>query len=163
MSRATFFRYFSSLGELRSEALARVTERHPELFTIPDIGAGSLEERIERFVDARMRFHETLHPMELLTRAHAAREADTADFIDANRQVLADQARQHFDTELQSVGPERRADMVTAIAVLTSVESWEQFRRSHHRSPTQARRARPTALAGILADSSSSTRENNGE
>jgi AcrR family transcriptional regulator len=152
VSRATFFRYFSTLVELRGEAAARVMERFPELFTIPDLGSGSLDERIQRFVDARVQLHETLHPLELLVRAHAARDADTSDFVDAVRQVLADQARQHFAADLRPHGPARRDDLVTTIAVLTSVESWQQFRRSHDRSPVQTRRAWRTALAGILIE-----------
>lgn len=150
VSRATFFRYFSTLFELRADAAARVAERFPELLSIPAIGAGSLGSRIQRFVDARVQLHETLHPLELLMRAHTARDPDIRDFVDATRQVLADQARQHFDPELRPHGPARRDDMVTAIAVLTSVESWQQFRHTHHRSPAQTRRAWRAALTGIL-------------
>ncbi|MCU0310964.1 MAG: TetR/AcrR family transcriptional regulator [Acidimicrobiales bacterium] len=151
VSRATFFRYFSTLVELRNEAAARVIERFPELFTIPAIATGSLDERIRRFVDARVRLHEALHPLELLTRSHAAHDADTAGFVDAVRQVHADQVRQHFEADLQPHGLARRDDMVAAIGVLTSVESWQQFRHSFGRSPFQTNRAWRTALAGILA------------
>lgn len=163
VSRATFFRYFSTLVELRSEAAARVMERFPDLFTIPALGAGSLDERIQRFVDARVQLHETLHPLELLVRAHATRDADTSDFVDAARQVLAEQARQHFEADLRPHGPARCDDMVTTIAVLTSVESWQQFRHSHHRSPVQTRRAWRAALAGIFAGASTSIGDGRGE
>ncbi len=155
VSRATFFRYFSTLVELRNEAAARVVERFPDLFTIPAIGTGSLDERIRRFVDARIQLHETLHPLELLTRSHAARDADIASFVDAVRQLHADQVRQHFEADLQPHGPARRDDMVVAIGVLTSVESWQQFRHTFGRSLVQTNRAWRTALAGILADASS--------
>ena len=154
VSRATFFRYFSTLVELRNEAAARVVERFPDLFTIPAIGTGSLDERIRRFVDARVQLHETLHPLELLTRSHAARDADIASFVDAVRQLHADQVRQHFEADLQAHGPARRDDMVVAIGVLTSVESWQQFRHTFGRSLVQTNRAWRTALAGILADAS---------
>jgi AcrR family transcriptional regulator len=151
VSRATFFRYFTTHDEFRSEAAARVRERFPELFVIPDIGTGSLDQRIERFVDARVRLHETLHPLALLMQARAARDADASGFLDGVRQALAGQVRQHFDTELRLHSPARRDDMVTLIAVLTSVNSWHQFRHSHHRSPAQTRRAWRAALTGILA------------
>jgi AcrR family transcriptional regulator len=154
VSRATFFRYFSTLVELRNEAAARVVERFPDLFTIPAMGTGSLDERIRRFVDARIQLHETLHPLELLTRSHAARDADIASFVDAVRQLHADQVRQHFEADLQPHGPARRDDMVVAIGVLTSVESWQQFRHTFGRSLVQTNRAWRTALAGILADAS---------
>ena len=131
-------------------------ERFPDLFTIPGIGTGSLEQRVRRFVDVRVQLHETLHPLELLTRTHAARDAAAGEFIDATRLVLADQARQHFDTELRSLSPAQRDDMVTTIAVVTSVESWQQFRETHDRSASQTRRAWRTALAGILTDAPAS-------
>ena len=66
----------------------------------------------------------------------------------------ADQVRQHFEADLQPHGPARRDDMVVAIGVLTSVESWQQFRHTFDRSPFQTNRAWRTALAGILAASS---------
>ena len=153
VSRATFFRYFSTLDELRGEVATRVLERFPELFDIPELGRGTLESRIDRFVEARVQLHESLQRLELLMRAHAASDAGTSDFVDATRLLLADQAREHFDSELRSCGRALRDDIVTSIAVLTSVESWQQFRRSHGRSPAQTRQAWRTALAGILAES----------
>lgn len=152
VSRATCFRYFSTLTELRNEAATRVMERFPELFTIPDIGTGTLEQRVERYVDAKVELHEFLHPLELLTRTRAGIDSETADFIDATRQFLADQARQHFGPELDSMSPAEREDMVSTIAVLASVESWQQFRRSYGRSPAQTRRAWRTALSALLAE-----------
>lgn len=152
VSRATFFRYFSTLNEFRGEAAARVRERFPELFAIPDIGTGSRDQRIERFVEARVELYETLHPLGLLLRERAAGDADVSALVDGVRKALADQVRQHFDADLRPHGQARRDDMVTAIAVLTSVESWQQFRHSHGRSPAQTRRAWRQALAGILAN-----------
>ncbi|MEM9745075.1 MAG: TetR/AcrR family transcriptional regulator [Actinomycetota bacterium] len=150
VSRATFFRYFASLDEFRNEVSARVIERFPELFSLPEADVGPLEDRIQRFVDARFELHETLHAFELLGRAHAVRDPASADRVDAVRTVQADQVRNYFEADLAAHGPARCDDIAAAIAVLTSVESWEQFRRSHGRSPLQTRRAWRGALAGIL-------------
>ena len=46
----------------------------------------------------------------------------------------------------------RRESVVASIAVLTSVESWEQFRRAFERSPLQTRRAWVHAIDRILAE-----------
>jgi AcrR family transcriptional regulator len=150
VSRATFFRYFSSLDEFRGEAVARVRERFPEMFVILDIGTGSLDQRIERFVDSRLRLHEALHPLALHMQARAARDAGASGIADGVRQAMAEQVRRHFAGLLPD-DPERREDVVAAIAALTSVESWQRFRQSHRRSPDQTRRAWRKALAGILA------------
>lgn len=154
VSRATFFRYFSTLAELRNEAATRVVERFPDLFTIPTIGAGTPDERIRRFVDSRVQLHETLHALELLMRTRAAHDAEEADFVDTVRRLHADQTRQHFEADLQPHGPTHRDDIVAAIAVLTSVESWQQFRHTFGRSLAQTKRAWRRALAGILTDTS---------
>jgi len=151
VSRATFFRYFAPLAELRNDASTRVLERYPELYTLPTVDDGSLDVRVRGFVDARVQLHEVLHPLELLLRAHAAHEAEASKFVEAVRQVLADQVRQYFAAELQAHSPARRDDIVTTIAVMTSVESWQQFRRSHRRTVIQTRRAWRTALAEVLA------------
>lgn len=151
VSRATFFRYFSTLAELRNDASTRVLERYPELYTLPPVDDGSLDVRVRRFVDARVQLHEVLHPLELLLRVHAAHETEASAFVEVARQVLADQARQYFAAELLAHSPARREDIVTTVAVMTSVESWQQFRHSHHRTPAQTRRAWRTALAAVLA------------
>lgn len=150
LSRATVFRYFSTLDELRCEAATRVVERHPELFTIPAIGTKSLGQRVERFVDSRFRLHETLHALELLLRSHAARDVASSEFVEATRLGLVEQVREHFATEFAPLDPERREDLAVAISVVTSVESWQQFRLSHERSPAQTRRAWRIAVSGIL-------------
>ena len=154
VSRATFFRYVSSLDQLRSDATARVLERFPELYTLPTDGLGSRSERIGTFVDARVQLHESLHPLMLLLRAHAANadDAGASEFVDGARQILADQVRRHFEADLAPHTPARRDDLVTTIAAVTSVEAWQQFRRSHGRSPTQTRRAWRAALTSLLAD-----------
>jgi AcrR family transcriptional regulator len=150
VSRATLFRYFSTLNELRREALARVAERYADLLTIPHIDGEQLDDRMRRFVDSRVELHETLHALELVSRAEAVHDAEAAAHVDAVRHVLAEQARRHFAADLDRFGPARQDDIVTAISVLTSVESWQQFRHSHGRTPLQTRRAWRDALTAIL-------------
>lgn len=151
VSRATFFRYFSNLDEFRLEAVFRVRERFPDLFANPVIGTGStVDERIEHYVDARVQRYEVLHPLALLLRSRATDDRGAADYVDGARRLQAEQVRQHFATDLRRHTPARRDDKVMAIAVLTSVESWQQFRHSHGRSPIQTRRAWKRAIADIL-------------
>ena len=60
--------------------------------------------------------------------------------------MLSDQIRVHFDLELRTLNPANRDDIVINISVLTSVESWEQFRRTQNRSMVQTRRAWSSAI-----------------
>jgi len=78
VSRASVFRYFATLDELRTEAMGGVLERFIDLFELDEPSARSSEARIVGFVEARLRFHETLHPLALLQRRHAADGDDAA-------------------------------------------------------------------------------------
>lgn len=151
VSRASVFRYFETLDELRNAAMGRVVERFPEHFELPDSPALAPERRIARFVDSRLRFHETLHPLALLQRRQCAESDHAATLIDLSRRFLADQVRTYFRRELAPLGPARREDVVVTIATLTSVESWDQSIHSHHRTAAQIRRSWIAAIAAALA------------
>ena len=147
VSIASLYRYFSDLDELRHDAAERVVARFPDKFIIPAIGSGGRQERITSFTASRLALHEALHSLQLLSRTMGH---DDPYHVDAARAAMAGQIRRQFDTELQKLSPARREDTVAVIAALTSVESWEQFRRSHGRSPTQTRRAWNGAIDQIL-------------
>ncbi len=146
VSIASLYRYFDNLDQLRRDALVRLVERYPDLVTVPKIGTGTRQQRIASFTSGRVELHETLHPLQLLTRADPSASA----LVDTARQTMADQIRLHFDTELQALSRSERDDTVAAIASVTSVESWEQFRRSFGLSPTQTRRAWSRAVDQLL-------------
>ncbi len=150
VSIASLYRYFTDLDELRHDAVARLVERDPDLFTISNIGVGDRQERIASFASARLALHETLHPLQLLARSVGRHDPAAQKHLDTVRATMTDQIRRHFSAELQTLDPTRREGTVAAIAVLTSVESWEQFRRSHDRTPAQTRRAWIDAIDRIL-------------
>ena len=152
VSIASLYRYFTDLDELRRDAVARVVERFPHLFDISEIGAGDRDARIASFTIARLELHETLHPLQLLSRATSRSEPGAQQHLDTIRAAMTDQIRRQFDVELRTLSPARRDDIVVAIAALTCVESWEQFRRIHHRTPAQTRRAWSSAIDRILPD-----------
>ena len=94
ISKATFFRYFESLGAMRYDAVARM--------------------------------------------------------VDLVRRRMAGQIREHFAPELRERSQARRDDLVALIAMLTSVESWDQFRNVYGRSPLQTRRTWTHAIDALL-------------
>ena len=63
----------------------------------------------------------------------------TSALVDNARTTMADQIRFHFHAELQTLSRTQSDGIVASIAALTSVESWEQSRRSLHRTPAQPR------------------------
>ncbi|MEZ5246079.1 MAG: TetR/AcrR family transcriptional regulator [Acidimicrobiales bacterium] len=151
VSRASVFRYFETLEELRTEAMGRVLERFADLFEIEAPSSTGTDARVAAFVDSRLRFHARLHPLALLQRHHAVDSGNAAALVDASRNLLADQVRSYFGRELGHLSRARQDDAVVTIAVLTSVESWHQSHHSHGRSQAQIRRAWISAIAAVFA------------
>ena len=149
VSIASLYRYFTDLAELRQDAAARLMERFPELFLVAEIGVGERNERIESFTASRMALHDALHPLQLLARAKSWEDPSAKLDLEAVRSVMTEQIRQHFEAELQTVSRTVAEDVATTIAVLTSVESWDQFR-SQQRTPVQTRRAWTEAIDRLL-------------
>jgi len=145
VSIASLYRYFDNLDELRRDAFNRVLDRFSDLFQLPDVGTGPREGRIDVLVATRVAFHEKLHPLQLLSRSASRSAVDVAGHIDNSRRAAADQISLHFAPELDALDLGTRTGVVSSINVLTSVESWEVFRRSHGRTSDQ------TCLAWIQA------------
>jgi AcrR family transcriptional regulator len=150
VSVASLFRYFETLDELRHETTRRYVERYSQLFEIPDIGAGPLDMRIGRLVDARHELYETIEPMARFVRRQAPVVPDMNDTLHRTRSTMAEQIRRHFETELGAMTAARRDDLVAVISTLTSFESWAQLGDDHDRSPIQIRRAWVQTLRCLL-------------
>ena len=150
ISVATLFRYFDTLDEMRRATTTRYLERFAHLFELPRCGEGTLDERIERLVTARLHLLTTTEPMARLTRARAIVVPELAAELHRLRDQLAGQVRRHFAAELAELSPARRDDLVATIAVLLSFESWAQLRDDHDRGPTQMRRTWTSALHRLL-------------
>lgn len=150
ISKATFFRYFENLNALRYDAGARMLERFP-LLHVADPGRGPLHERIERFVALRVELWEKVHLLARLQRTLVLQDPDAARMVDRVREMMSDQVREHFAPELKKRSAAHRDDAVMLIAMITSVESWEQFRNTHGRSPMQTRRAWSQAIEALLS------------
>jgi AcrR family transcriptional regulator len=150
VSVASLFRYFETLDDLRRETTDLYFERYAHLSDITGIGEGTLDERIQNFVDSRLALHATTEPMSRLVRIRAHEVSAVGDLLRLSRATRADQIRQHFDEELRAIGTSDGDDLTTVIATLTSFESWDQMRNDHGRSDQQIRRAWTTALRQVL-------------
>lgn len=152
VSPASVFRYFETLDELRDETTRRYFERFAHLLEVPDIGVGSLEARIKRYVDIRHELHATTEPMARLVRRRAPRVSASDDTLHRFRAMRADEIRQHFAIELARLSSARQDELVATIGTLTSFESWVQLREDHARSAVQIRRGWASALWRLLIE-----------
>lgn len=127
VSQASVFRYFATVDELRHEAIGRYFERFDDMIAIPDIGIGSLHDRVERFVSARDALYERTAPMARLARRQAVHVSELSRTLHRLRSTFVDQTTQHFACELDLLRLDAREQRVAVIAALTSFEAWDQL------------------------------------
>lgn len=150
VSVSSLFRYFDNLDELRHETILRFFERYADLFEVPGLGEGGLDERIGRFVAARLHLYGTVAPSSRLVRARALEAAELAANVEGVRRRQAAQVRAHFAPELDARTPAVADDLVAIIASLTSFEAWDLAHETLGRTPRQLTRSWTAALAALL-------------
>ncbi|BBY88643.1 hypothetical protein MTOK_44250 [Mycolicibacterium tokaiense] len=150
VSTASVFRYFDTLDELRDETTRRYFQRFAHLLEIPEIGQGTLDARITRFVDIRHELYVATAPMARMVRNRAPRVAALHDILHRHRAGMARDVRRHFATELDGLGAVTAGEMVGTIATLTSFEAWSELTEDHRRTPAQIRRGWARALSRVL-------------
>ncbi len=151
VSHRSIFRYFEDLDDLVRTAIDQAFVEAGPLAGIPDIGVGSLDERIAGFVDARLAlFQDVDGPMQL-----ARMRAPTIPSIDEGIAAIADVFRQqiaeHFAPELDAVGDDERPLLVDAILVLTSYDSFTIHVRLLHSDHQRIRAALVSALTALFS------------
>ena len=128
VSLRSVYRYFSDPAELLRAAMARHLERVTPLLRIDEIGAGDLDDRIARFVDARLRLHEAIAPVARAARAAAPRNEIIRAQYDRTRSTLSAQVESHFAPELGAMPAGRRRAVASGIDALTQLEGLDHLR-----------------------------------
>ena len=151
LSPRSVYRYFEDRDELLRAAIARHLERVWPLFVIHAIGEGELDDRIDRFVGARVRLYEAIAATSRAARSRAADNAIIRDQVDLTRRLLREQVERHFAPELHRLGPRRRRAVSTAVDDLCQLESLDYYRLHRGYSTSTTRRALIDALQLLLA------------
>jgi len=151
VSVSSIFRYFESLDDLQAQTIERHFERFAPLFEIPSIGAGSLEDRIDRLVGARIELYRSIAPVARLARSRSLDHARVADALAKTRTSFAGQIRVHFATEVARLTRPQSDDLVALVDTLTSFESWDLLRSTHDRSDRLIRRAWTAGIRRLVA------------
>lgn len=151
VSVATIFRNHGSIDELAQHAVRLFEERFGRLFLIPQIGEGSLLQRITRFCDARLNLFEEIWPFLRVMTIRAVKHAEAAENLGRIRVVLAKQVDRQFETELNSLGRAESRNLAASIDALTSPESWTLMQSPHSRTRSQIKRAWSRTLLRLLA------------
>jgi AcrR family transcriptional regulator len=151
LSARSIFRYFEGLDDLRRAVIRRHFERIQPMLRAGDAGTGSLEDRIRRFVDTRIKVNESLAGPARTARLRAPYAPVIADDIHHYRRILRAHVREQFATELRARSRAEAEDTVVLIDVLVSFDSWDLMTREHERSRSQVRRAWTQALTRLLS------------
>jgi AcrR family transcriptional regulator len=124
ISERSIFRYFDDVAAMQRAVIARQIEREAGLFDPPDTG-GSLEERVARFVELRLRQFDVLGPVARVAFLRAPFEQLVRDEIALRRDLIRAQVEHLFAAELAALERSARNEVVAALEVAASFEAFE--------------------------------------
>jgi TetR/AcrR family transcriptional regulator of autoinduction and epiphytic fitness len=150
LSARSIFRYFEGLDDLRRAVIRCHFERVRPILEATDAGDGSLSTRIKRFVEARIKFNESIEGPARTAQARVHFAPVIAEDIQYYRGVLDASVRSHFAPELKTRPKAESEDLIALIDVIVSFDGWDLLTRDHNRSRNQIKRAWTLALESLL-------------
>jgi AcrR family transcriptional regulator len=127
VSLRSVFRYYEDTDALVQAAIARHLERIAPLFEIEGVGEGTFEERVDRFVDARLRLYDAVAP----TARAALVRAPVNPVIGCRFAEARVEGRERleamFTAELAALPDARRRTVVAALDTMLQFESVEHL------------------------------------
>lgn len=150
VSHRSIFRYFDDLDDLVRTAIDHAFEQAGPMADIPDIGSGSLDERITSFVDARLTLFESVDGTMQLARMRAPSIPSIDEGIAEIAVLFENQIAEHFAQELAGLDENDRDLLVDGVLVLTSYDSFTIHRRLLHHDLDRIRAAWRYALGTML-------------
>lgn len=152
VSHRSVFRYFEDINDLVRLAIDHEVNAAMPLAVIPELGVGSLDRRVDAWVESRLRVYARTHQVGRVARLRSA----SIPAIDASLVVLADlsraQMRTHFATELDELGSDTEF-VLDAAMLLTTFESYDLHRRLYGHGTERIRQVWHVGLAAIFANS----------
>lgn len=150
VSVSSIFRYFDGLEDLKIQTAERYFIRYAELFEIPTIGGGALDQRIEGFVTAKTSLYDAIAPIGRLARAKAYDQPTTAVALARARTLFREQIEQHFAPELAARSTGDALGTIATVDAFTSFESWDLHTTIYRRSNAQIRASWTDGLGRLL-------------
>lgn len=138
VSHRSVFRYFDDINDLVRTAIDHEIEQAMPLTEIPDLGMGSLDRRIDAWVDMRLRVNVATHQVLRVARHRAPGIPSIDEGMKLIYQMGVTRLRNHFATELDQLGPDG-GFVVDAAFVLTSFEAYDVHKRVMEHSTERIR------------------------
>lgn len=150
LSARSIFRYFDGLDDLRRAVIRRHFEKARVLLDSAQAGDGSLDDRIRRFVDSRIKFNEMISGPARTAQFRAHFAPVIAEDIKEYRKAADTSVRDYFAPELKTRAKAEAEDLIALIDVIVSFNGWDMMTNDHGRSRNQVRRAWTLALESLL-------------
>jgi AcrR family transcriptional regulator len=150
VSHRSIFRYFDDLDDLVRTTIDLAFREAEPFGRISDLGQGTFEERVARFVDARLRLFEHIDGTMQVARMRAYSIPSIDEEIAAICEFSRVQIRRHFAEELATCPHPQNDFVVDAVLVLASYDSYTIHTRLLASSVGRIRAAWTTALYALL-------------
>jgi len=150
VSHRSVFRYFDDLDDLVRAAIDHEIVQVIPMAVLHRIGEGELDERIGTLLDALIRIYNYTFPVAHVARARSLTIPAIDDGLLSIAHLYRSQLAAHFAPELGSLDAMRADDLLDAIQVIVSFESFDLSRRRLGRSDEEIRRAWRSALSSLL-------------
>jgi AcrR family transcriptional regulator len=150
LSPRSVYRYFEDRDELLRAAIERQLELIYPLQLIHQLGQGPLEERIDRFVRARVRLFDAVAATARATRYRVSRNATIAEQFAATRRALREQVQRQFASELDAMALDAQRHVLNTIDALTQFETLDYLSSALTMSNSALRAMLRDAIGALL-------------
>jgi TetR/AcrR family transcriptional regulator of autoinduction and epiphytic fitness len=149
VSLRSVFVHFADLDSLYIEAGVRHLERISHLFEdLPE--TGPLTERIDAFVNQRVRWHEAVRNVRRAAELQEPFSPEMARMLMAPRAAARNEIERVFAIELRGVPEAEQAELLGALDAAASFGTWIELRVHQQLPAPAAARALRRTLAGLL-------------
>ena len=137
LSERSIFRYFDDVNDLYRSVCDLAFSKEIEYALIDDAGVGSLDTKIENFVNQRVRIYTMNEKIAPAARSFAFKNPIIKNQLVVGRKLLRTQIIKHFAEELSVFDKQQQQVAVAIIDSLTTFESYDMMR-SDQRMSVQA-------------------------
>jgi len=128
LSERSIFRYFDDVNDLYRSVCDLAFSKEIEFALIDDAGMGSLETKIENFVNQRVRIYTMNEKVAPAARSFAFKNPIIKNQLVFGRKLLRAQITKQFAEELSTFDKSQQQVAVATIDALTTFESYDMMR-----------------------------------
>ena len=150
VSLRSVYRYVDSRDDLLQAAMERHLEKTAHMWALDTSSKGPLSDRVERFVEHRLRLHEAVGSSNRAARAFARRDSTVAERLRDARRLLRRQLERQFAPELSALSGSRRRAVVTSLDSLTQLEGLDSMMVQQELSMREARETLTFVITVLL-------------